>query len=159
MRVLQLINEARYGSSAMARQLSVALARLGVEVTLRCFQGADVMPLPGVKVRPVHLPPSPLAGPLKPLGRLLQVSEVARQLQAHRYDLLHCHDLFSGFYGWNAARRAGVPLVATLHGEIGYPWSIRVYEALYRQLCARFDGVVTPSRDQAARLRRWISPV
>lgn len=156
MRVLHLINDTLYGSSAMVRQLAVALARLGVDVTLSSFRQVAVAPLEGVSVYPVRLPPSSLPGPLKLWERVRRVPDVAKQLQAHRYDLLHCHDLFSGFYGWRAARQAGVPVVATLHGEVGYPWSIRTYEALYRRLCARFDGLITPSRDEAARLRRWI---
>jgi glycosyltransferase involved in cell wall biosynthesis len=163
MRILHLVNDQRYGSAASVAQLVRALVRQGVEAAVGIFQRVDQdsdswlmkgLCREGIPVQAISLPShSPWLRP-KLLARMIHIPQVVRQMEAHSFDLVHCHDLFSAFYGWCAARRAGVPLVATHHGEVGSPASIRFYEALYRRWCQRFDGLAVPSQAMTYRLHR-----
>ncbi len=70
--------------------------------------------------------------------------------------LVHAHDYKSLCIGALAAARAGVPVVATWHGDTGATVALRAYEALARALGNTTRGVAAVSRSLAERLRLWI---
>ncbi|MCA1825421.1 MAG: glycosyltransferase family 4 protein [Myxococcales bacterium] len=66
--------------------------------------------------------------------------------------LLHAHDFKALF----VALFAGVPVVATFHGDTGSTLAVRVYELVARLLANFTRGVAAVSRVLEARLRRWV---
>ncbi len=82
------------------------------------------------------------------------VSEVAQQLRRARADVLCCHGYKPDVFGWRAARRAGIPVVAVAHGWTAATLKVRVNEALDRLVMRWMDRVICVSEAQAARVRR-----
>jgi glycosyltransferase involved in cell wall biosynthesis len=81
---------------------------------------------------------------------------VAKAAREHGVKLLHAHDFKALFVGLIAGAIAGVPVVATFHGDTGSTRAVRLYEALARVLGNFTRGVVAVSRTLEARLRRWV---
>ncbi|WP_224360317.1 glycosyltransferase family 4 protein [Hyalangium versicolor] len=76
----------------------------------------------------------------------------ARRLSAR---LFHAHDFKALALALPAARWAGLPVVATFHGDTGENLLVQAYEASARLLANAAQGVATVSRDLEARVRRW----
>ena len=78
-------------------------------------------------------------------------------LRSHRAELAHSHEFTMAIYGAWAARRADIPLVATMHGSRYYAERLRRRLAL-RAAFALTGKVVAVSRALARRLRRelWL---
>ena len=68
-------------------------------------------------------------------------------------DVVHTHGYRPDVLHRAPARRAGVPLVSTLHGFTGGGWKNRLYERLQLRSVRRFDAVVAVSRPMAEGLR------
>lgn len=83
-------------------------------------------------------------------------SALARWVIDRRVALLHAHDFKSLAMAMLAAPRAGVPVVATFHGDTDASLKLRVYEAIGRTLGNATRGVVAVSRPLEQRLKRWI---
>jgi glycosyltransferase involved in cell wall biosynthesis len=82
------------------------------------------------------------------------VREVAEQLRRIGANVLVTHGYKPDLVGRAAARRAGVPVVAVVHGWTGSTLKVRLYDALDR-LCLRgMDRVVCVSEGQAVKVRR-----
>jgi glycosyltransferase involved in cell wall biosynthesis len=82
------------------------------------------------------------------------VREVAEELRRIGADVLVTHGYKPNLVGRAAARRAGVPVVAVVHGWTGSTLKVRLYEAMDR-LCLRgMDRVVCVSEGQAVKVRR-----
>ena len=154
MRVLHLINQGRYGSAASIAQVCKGLAELDVEVSVASFVRG---PEEGLRLEaelaraaipwvPIRLADRPRWMKPRLLFRTLELRTVHRSVGNQRYDLVHSHDLFSGYFAAWLARSTGAALVATHHGESGYPLYIRLYELLYRLWSRRFERISTPSR-------------
>lgn len=73
--------------------------------------------------------------------------ETVRLIRDCRIDLVHSHGYRSDIIGYMAARRAGVPIVSTVHGWTPVTWKLRRYEQLDRWFLKRFDGVIGVSRE------------
>jgi glycosyltransferase involved in cell wall biosynthesis len=87
------------------------------------------------------------AVPLRLGGRsyLEERRRVMALLQERGADVLHTHGYRSDVVGRSAARRVGVPVVATVHGFIGNTLRGRIYEWIQRRVYRSFDGVVAVS--------------
>lgn len=71
---------------------------------------------------------------------------VARLLETSRTALLHTHGYHGTLVGWMAARRARIPIVATVHGYLDRDFKERLYGRLDRWVMRRFDAVIAVSR-------------
>ncbi|HEY8154145.1 MAG TPA: glycosyltransferase [Myxococcota bacterium] len=85
---------------------------------------------------------------------LAEARRVGEALREHSVELVHTHVYHADLVGYLAARRAGLPVVATLHGYAGGDARNRFYEWLDRKLLARFDAVLCVSEAQRNRMRR-----
>jgi glycosyltransferase involved in cell wall biosynthesis len=83
-----------------------------------------------------------------------QVASEARRLGSR---VLHAHDYKALFVALGAAALSGLPVVATFHGDTGESRRVEAYELFARALGRQCVAVATPSREQAVRLKRWIS--
>jgi glycosyltransferase involved in cell wall biosynthesis len=89
-----------------------------------------------------------------PRRYLAETRRVGDALREHAVELVHTHVYHGDFVGYFAARRARLPVVATLHGYAGGDLRGRFYEWLDRRLLARFDAVLCVSEAQRALMRR-----
>lgn len=85
---------------------------------------------------------------------LAEARRVAEGLRERGAELVHTHVYRADWVGFLAARRARLPVVATLHGYAGGGIRNRFYEWLDRRLLARFDAVLCVSEAQRDRMRR-----
>lgn len=81
-----------------------------------------------------------------PRRYLAQVRAVARLLRSTGADMIHTHVYHADFVGYLAARKCGLPTVATYHGRIGGSLKNSLYEWSDRRLLRRFDAVICVSR-------------
>jgi glycosyltransferase involved in cell wall biosynthesis len=102
-------------------------------------------------------PPMPLVDQLRRRG--VSVEEIrcgrrryraeARALEAHlrdvRASLVHTHGYHGTWVGYYAAKRRGLPLVATVHGYLTRSLKERLYNLVDRRLLRRFDAVIAVS--------------
>ena len=79
------------------------------------------------------------------------VAELCRRL---RPTVVHTHGYRPDVLDAGVARRAGVPVVTTVHGFTGGDWKNRVYEWLQCRAFRRFDAVVVVSQPLKTRLVR-----
>jgi len=79
------------------------------------------------------------------------VAELCRRL---RPTIVHTHGYRPDVVDAGVARRAGVPVVTTVHGFTGGDWKNRVYEWLQCRAFRRFDAVVAVSQPLKTRLVR-----
>ncbi|MHB1328065.1 MAG: glycosyltransferase family 4 protein [Gemmatimonadales bacterium] len=101
------------------------------------------LPGSGVPVEEVRLPPR---------SYRREIAAVTEALIGSRTTLVHTHGFHGNLIGWRAARRAGVPVVATVHGYTGGGAKGRFYDWLDQRILTRFDGVVPVSSPLQAQL-------
>jgi glycosyltransferase involved in cell wall biosynthesis len=77
---------------------------------------------------------------------LAEARQLAVEVERLGARLIHTHVYHADFVGYRAARRLGIPVVATVHGFTGGDWKNRLYEWLDRRLLARFDAVICVSQ-------------
>jgi len=77
------------------------------------------------------------------------VAELCRRL---RPTVVHTHGYRPDVLDAGVARRAGIPVVTTVHGFTGGDWKNRVYEWLQCRAFRRFDAVVAVSHPLKTRL-------
>jgi len=84
----------------------------------------------------------PAGGPLdfSPLAPLCDL------VRSDGVDVICAHDAKSTLFGYRAARRCRVPLVAWARGWTGETLRVRLYDAVHRRLLRRADAVVAVSR-------------
>lgn len=78
--------------------------------------------------------------------------EVGRLCSSFHPDVVHTHGYRPDVVDAGVARRAGIPVVTTVHGFTGGGWRNRMYERIQRRAFRRFDAVVAVSRPLAERL-------
>jgi glycosyltransferase involved in cell wall biosynthesis len=78
------------------------------------------------------------------LGR--QITETAHLIKRAGVSVIHSHGYRSDIIGMLAARRAGVPIISTLHGWTPVNRSLRIYEAIDRLVLRWFDHIICVSR-------------
>lgn len=71
--------------------------------------------------------------------------QLAAQITREGFDILHTHDYKSDLLGLRAARRAGIPVVATCHGFTESSMRLKFYKQLDILALRRFDAVITVS--------------
>ena len=81
---------------------------------------------------------------------------VARWAGERGVKLLHAHDFKALFVALAAGVSAGIPVVATFHGDTGSTLAVRLYEIVARVLANFTCGVAAASRALERRLRRWV---
>jgi glycosyltransferase involved in cell wall biosynthesis len=79
--------------------------------------------------------------------------QIVRWCRSHAIDVIHTHDFRSDLYGLIAARRLGIPAVATCHGWIANNFKGRVYTAIDKFLLRLFDRVIVVSARMRDQLR------
>jgi glycosyltransferase involved in cell wall biosynthesis len=77
-----------------------------------------------------------------------------REAETWRAGVVHTHGYRPDVVAGWAARRAGIPTVATIHGFTGGGWRNRAYEWVQRRALRRFDAVVAVSAPLRERLQR-----
>ncbi len=83
-----------------------------------------------------------------------EAREVARLLAATGSQLIHTHGYHGSIVGWMAARRSGLPAVATSHGYLDRDVKERLYGWLDRWVMRRMDAAIAVSRGVEERLLR-----
>ena len=93
--------------------------------------------------------------PLKVSGRgyLRELSLIGKLIENKHVTVVHTHGYRSDLIGGHAGKRAGAPIVTTVHGFTGGGVKNRTFEALQRRAFRRFDAVVVVSKPQADFLR------
>jgi glycosyltransferase involved in cell wall biosynthesis len=102
------------------------------------------------------MPVEPIVAP--PRAYLSQWRLLVELFRERRPSVVHTHGYRADVLAGHAARRAGVPVTATVHGFIGGDRRNRLYEILQRLALRRFDAVMPVSRPMAAELRDWGVP-
>lgn len=152
LRLLHVLAPASYGGlERVVQSLCIGLRRRSHAVHVAVVtEHADVTerfqaPLAavGVHVHPLILPPRAYFQEHRTLARLCA---------ALTPDVVHTHGHRPDILAAWAARAAGVPTVATVHGFTGGDWKLRLYERAQRVALRRFDAVVAVSRTLAERL-------
>ena len=145
LRVLHLRSSAGWaGPERHLLELGRALASERIEATLAVFdagaarRSADHPLVEAARAAGLHA----IALPDPRLGVGVAVSALAERLLEGRFDLLHAHDYKSNWIGRRAARRAGVPAVATVHLHTRATLRLRLYHRLDRRELRRFDAVL-----------------
>lgn len=82
---------------------------------------------------------------------LKSVRRLYEFIKQNNIDILHTHNYKSNFIGLLAAKRAKIPIVATLHGYIRKGTKLRLYEAIDRFILRYFDKIVLVDDS----LRKW----
>lgn len=75
-------------------------------------------------------------------------------IKKNRITLLHSHNYKANLIGAMAARKAGIPVVATLHGYINHGLKLKFYEAVDRFNLHKFNKVVFVDES----LKKWFRP-
>jgi glycosyltransferase involved in cell wall biosynthesis len=78
---------------------------------------------------------------------------IRETLDSMSIDILHSHGYKSDIYGYLAARKRAIPLIATCHNWTRDTAAVRVYEFLDSMFLRAFDAVVVVSEAMAMTLR------
>lgn len=75
-----------------------------------------------------------------------EIQALGRILETYRPDVVHTHVYHADVVGYLAARRARIPIVATVHGLTGGDRKNRFYQWLDAKFLRRFDAVLCVSQ-------------
>ncbi|MGA2736250.1 MAG: glycosyltransferase [Bryobacteraceae bacterium] len=158
MKILQLIStEGFYGAESMLLALARTLPALGCGSIVGIF--ADPRARHGeLAARAARLGLQVETVPCAGRWDWRTVGRIRQLLQAHGVDVLHTHGYKADVYGYAAARRNRVALVATCHNWPNRLPSMRAYAAIDRLALRHFDRVATASGPVAKILNRWRVP-
>lgn len=120
------------GTAARGHAVGV-ISLLGLDDRCDTFER---LPDAGVTLSEVRLPPRSYFREISAVRDLLVDADV---------DIVHTHGFHGNLVGWRAARRAGRPVVATVHGYTGGGPKGRAYDWLDQRILTRFDAVVPVS--------------
>lgn len=154
MKILQLISsEGFYGAENVVAALTRDLELCGNSVLLGVFENA-------------HVPVNNVAAQLEARGlQVLRIkcrrrfdSQAVKQISsiiaAQGIKLVHSHGYKSDIYAWLAARKMGLPLVATSHLWTRQTAAVRFYEFLDARVLRGFSAVVAVSDRIATELHQ-----
>lgn len=154
MRIVHATAPSEYGGlERVVMDLAVGLGGRGHQVTVIAVVDSRGAPHPfeqagehrGVTVETVSVPPRRYSA---------EIDTVTRILRRSRPDVVHTHGYRPDVLHALAARRAGVPLVTTLHGFTGGGMKNRFYEWLQIRSVRSFNAVVAVSEPMAKDLGR-----
>ena len=151
--ICHITSPARYGGlEAVVASLARGMAGRGNRVRVLALVGSaerapvfEPLTAFGVELTPIPMPPRHYRA---------EIEALVRELSRDRGVVAHTHGYHADLVGWRAARRAGTPVLSTVHGYTGGDWKNRLYERLDRLALRRFDAVVAvsePLRDSLAR--------
>jgi len=153
MRILHTVAPARVGGlEEVVVQLATGLAGRGHQVRVAAVFSGEPGDHPFVEaLRAGGIAVSVLAIP--PRRYRAEAAGIRRLCEEWKPDVVHTHGYRPDVLHRAPARRAGVPLVSTLHGFTGGGWKNRLYERLQLRSVRRFDAVVAVSRPMAEGLQ------
>ncbi len=155
MRVLQLISSAgHYGAENMLVNLARALERLGCRSVVGVFEN-DHRPNMQVAERARQLGLAVELIPCRGRADLRSMRILRDAIRTKGIDLVHAHGYKADLYAYAAARRTGVPVLATCHNWPDKSVALRVYEFLDHMVLKRLPRVVAVSEGVAQSLRRF----
>jgi glycosyltransferase involved in cell wall biosynthesis len=154
MNILQLISSAGfYGAENVVTALSRDLREMGHSVQVGLFENAhksesavaEEMQRRGVNVISIRCN-----------GRVDKetIRSIREIIRSQQVEVLHCHGYKADIYGYLAARRMGLPIVATCHLWTQHDWAIRVYEFLDALVLKSFGAIVAVSDGIAKKARQ-----
>jgi glycosyltransferase involved in cell wall biosynthesis len=141
--VLALESSGPGGAEHVLLQLSRELRRAGREVTIATMREGWMTDRARAEKIPIWVVPQRRG--LDPLW----IPRFARRLRREGIELLHSHEFAMNVYGGAAARLAGIPSVATLHGK-SYATEARRRLVAYRWLHRGGMPLVAVSKDLAS---------
>jgi glycosyltransferase involved in cell wall biosynthesis len=154
MKILQLISsEGFYGAENVVAALTRDLEQAGNSVLVGVFEN-------------IHASPNNVAAQFESRGLQVvripcrsrfdraAIKRIREIIRSHGIGLVHSHGYKSDIYAYFAARRLGLPLLATSHLWTRQTAAVRFYEFLDAQVLRRFDAVVAVSDRIAAELRQ-----
>lgn len=152
--VLQLISSAGfYGAENVVIQLACQLERRNWRVIVGVLAAPD-QPKPEVarqaEAEGLEVELVPCSGRVD----LSAITFLRRKIAACEVDVVHSHNYKSNLYGCAAAKRAGVPIVATCHTWTGEALRLAIYGAIDRWFLRGFAAVVGVSGAVLDQLRR-----
>jgi glycosyltransferase involved in cell wall biosynthesis len=140
------------GLESVVRLMAVGQRRRGHDVVVAPILPRRA-PIPAwlERVADAGVPVEPIV--TAPRDYLSQWRQVARLCDTRQPRLVHTHGYHADVIGGGAARRARVPVAATVHGFVGGDRKNRFYELLQRRALRGFDAVMAVSRAMVVHLR------
>jgi glycosyltransferase involved in cell wall biosynthesis len=147
VKICQLVEGLNVGGlERMVESLSLGLAHRGYTVSVCCYDelgpGADLLNGHGVPVNLVRRRPG-IDWRLPP--------KIAKYLRLERCDILHCHNETAFFYGFLAAKIAGVQVVYTEHSLTEEKRIREIVHSLFFRGTSMIVGVAEEIRERLAR--------
>lgn len=158
MRILQLISSAgHYGAENMLLTLAQNLQAMRCRVRVAVFYNAHK---PNIEIAHQAARLGLQAQVIACRGRMDRdaVRAICESIRTHEVDLLHTHGYKADLYGYAAARKTGVSLVATCHNWPDRNLPLWFYSVLDRLVLRRFPRVVAVSEGVKEALWRFGVP-
>ena len=154
MKILQLISSGgMYGAENVVLALARELREMGHSSYVAIFENAhcprnevaEEFEAQGIKVIRI---------PCRGRWDRKTVHSIRSAIKANEIELIHSHGYKADVYGYFAARRLNIPLVATCHLWTGHNLLVRAYDYIDIRILRRFDAVVAVSDAIAEQGRR-----
>lgn len=142
MKILHLISSAGfYGAENVVATLACELSKLGHAATVGLFENAHC-PANGVAEQMQARGVSIVRIPCRSRWDARAMTSIRQKIASDKFDLVHTHGYKSDIYGYFAARRSRIPMVATCHLWTGSTRAVRLYERLDAFFLRRASAVV-----------------
>ncbi len=154
MNILQLISSGgRYGAENVALDLTKTLAEHGCNVTLGVFLNKHKM---NTEIADLARQRGITAQMIPCDGRFDRktIHAIRECVRLRKIDLIHTHAYKADVYGYLAARKLEIPIVATIHIWSERNLALHLYGILDRLVLKRFDKAVGVSDEITARLHQ-----
>jgi glycosyltransferase involved in cell wall biosynthesis len=153
MRVLQLLSSGGvYGAEKMVANLAKGLDRMGCQSIVGVFdnmhvESSDVATYMQQQNVPVIVIPCK--------GKLdgTTIDAIRRSIETYDIGLVQSHGYKTDVYGYLAARKSGIPILATSHLWTRRTTSLRLYAYIDQLILRRFNHVVAVSDEIAEEIR------
>jgi glycosyltransferase involved in cell wall biosynthesis len=153
MRVLQLLSSGGiYGAEKMVANLAKGLDMMGCQSIVGVFDNMHVeSPDVATYMRQQDLPV--IVIPCK--GKLdgTTIDAIRRSIERYDISLIQSHGYKTDVYGYLAARKSGLPILATSHLWTRRTTSLRLYAYIDQLILRRFNHVVAVSDEIAKEIR------
>ncbi|MBF0217289.1 MAG: DUF3473 domain-containing protein [Candidatus Omnitrophica bacterium] len=145
MRILFIISsKGFYGAENVVSNLAGVMKKNGGEPYLICLKSASRND-PEIHAKALSQGIESRVIVCKRKLDIKAILEIRSFIKKKKIDLLHTHNYKSDVHGFIAARLAGVPVMATLHGWTSENGKVRVYEMIDRFFQRRMDALVAVS--------------
>jgi glycosyltransferase involved in cell wall biosynthesis len=158
MRTLQLISSAGiYGAENMLVNLARALKQQGCRSVVGVFHNTHNSNVE-VAEKAISMGLPVAVFPCRGRADLGAIGVIQDYIQRHGIELVHSHGYKADVYGYGAAKRAGVPIVATCHNWPDKTASLRLYAFLDHLVLKGFPRLVAVSEGVRQSLERFGIP-